>query len=160
MRSSFACPEAPRAGVDQRRRIRWEELGRPKEPCFREYQGELIEVRQQDIDAAQDNPDAVFAVLRFRPWTAPAYCRLTFLQISVTPAEVNPRRLPIRWSELGSPSKPGTFEYRGLRVHVQGKNIEAADRDPDAVFMATQIRPHTGHPYYVLRSTADLNVPS
>ena len=156
MRTSLAFREVP---VERRRRIRWDELGRPIEPCFREYQGELIEVRQKDIEAAQDNPNAVFSAQRFRPWTGPEYYRLGCLQIvnglpepAVTPADANanPRRLRIKWSDLGVLSKPGTVEHRGLIIYVQAKDIEAAGGNPEALFTATQIRPHTGHPYYVL----------
>jgi hypothetical protein len=156
MRTSLAFRELP---VQERRRIRWGELGRPKEPCFREYQGELIEVRQKDIEAAQDNPNAVFNALRFRSWTGPEYYRLGCLQsenelpeAAVTPADAkgNPRRLLIKWSDLGVPSKPGTVEHRGLIIYVQAKSIEAAGGNPEALFTATQIRPHTGHHYYVL----------
>jgi hypothetical protein len=158
MRSNFAFREPPMLDLEQRPRIRWDDLGQPIEPCFREYQGELIEVRQRDIEAAQGNPNAVFTALRFRPWTGPAYYRLGFLQIrdeprsavALTPPNANPRRLLIKWSDLGVPSRPGKFRHQGLIVDVQEKNIEAASGNPEAVFAATQIRPHIGPPYYVL----------
>jgi len=35
-------------------------------------------------------------------------------------------------------------------VAVQHKDIEAACGNPDARFSASQIRPHSGRPYYVL----------
>jgi hypothetical protein len=35
-------------------------------------------------------------------------------------------------------------------VAVQHKDIEAASGNPDARFSASQIRPYSGRPYYVL----------
>jgi hypothetical protein len=145
--------------TEQRLRIRWDDLGRPTEPCTREYNGELIDVRQRDIAAAQGNPNAVFIATRFRPWTGREYYRLGSVQIAEkapAPPKVEdspnaePRHLLIKWSDLGCPSKPGTFGYRGLIVDVQEKNIVAAGGDSDAVFKATHIRPHTGRSYYIL----------
>ena len=148
---------------EQRLRIRWDDLGRPTEPCTREYNGELVSVREQDIVAAQGNPDAVFTATRFRPWTGREYYRLGSVQTvekAPVPPKVEearneePRHLLIKWSDLGCPSKPGTFGYRGLIVDVQEKNIAAAAGSADAVFKATHIRPHTGRSYYILGKVA------
>jgi len=141
----------------QRLRIRWGDLGCPTEPCVLEYQGDLIEVRQREIDAAKANPDVVFTAARFQTWTGPSYFRLGILHVpqsaSTTPriqAAKDQARLSIRWGDLGTPTSPSTINYQGMIVAVQHKDIEAACGNPDARFSALQIRPHSGRPYYVL----------
>jgi hypothetical protein len=140
---------------------RWDDLGQPTSPCTCEYRGELVQVRQKDIEAAQGNPNAMFALRRFRPWTGPEYYLLGSLQglgqvraatvCTAKDSNGDPRRLLIKWGDLGSPSNPGTFGYRGLIIDVKEKNIEAAETNPEAIFTATQIRPpHGGRSYYVL----------
>ena len=150
-----AAPEAHH----RRLRIRWDDLGCPIEPCTREYHGELVEVRQRDIEAANANPNAVFTASRFRLWGGPSYYRLGRLEASTMPLDVRskvqsydegPRRLLIKWKDLGSPSIPDNVAFRGTVVEVQAKNIEAARGNPNAVFTATKIRPHARRPYYVL----------
>jgi hypothetical protein len=143
--------------LKQRLRIRWGDLGCPTEPCILEYQGELIEIRQSEIDAAKANPDVVFTASRFQTWTGPSYYRLGILYVP-QPTSAKPRkqaaldkaRVLIRWGDLGSPTEPGTFNYRGMIVAVQHKDIAAARSNPDAIFSASQIRPHSGRSYYVL----------
>ena len=148
---------APGKPAEQRIAIRWDDLGCPTQPCTREYQGELVEVRERDIQAAHGNPSAIFTAYRFQLWGGPAYYRLGVTESPrpvATPQAPKPdegaRQLLIKWAELGSPSTPGTFEYRGTVVDVQYKNILAARGNPEAVFTATKIRPHAGRPYYVL----------
>jgi hypothetical protein len=148
---------APGKPAEQRIAIRWDDLGCPTQPCTREYQGELVEVRERDIQAAHGNPSAIFTAYRFQLWGGPAYYRLGVTESPrpvATPQAPKPdegaRQLLIKWAELGSPSTPGTFEYRGTVVDVQYKNILAARGNPEAVFTATKIRPHVGRPYYVL----------
>jgi len=137
-------------------KIRWDELGQPTQPCVREYNGDLIDVRQRDIDLARGNPDAVFAVSRFRLWTGPEYYRLGKVQLPSPVSEARSqsydgaRHVLIRWSDLGSPRKPGRFAYRGSIVDVQEKDIAAARDNSAAVFMATRLRPYIGSSYYVL----------
>jgi hypothetical protein len=158
MRGGIGLRPASVERAKQRLRIRWGDLGCPTKPCVQEYQGELIEVRQREIDAAKANPDAVFTATRFQTWTGPAYYRLGFLHLpkesSCKPSNVQPaegeRHLLIKWGDLGSPSKPGTYSCRGMIVDVQQRTIDAAGGNPDACFSATQIRPHSGRPYYVL----------
>ena len=156
MRNGLDFRAAPRA-IGQRLRIRWHDLGCPTQPCTREYNGELVEVRQRDIEAADDNPNAVFAASRFQVWTGPAFYWLG--EVEIPNAVSNKRhtsrpavapRLLIKWEDLGSPSISGTFDYRGTVVDVQDRNIVAAEGNPEAVFTATQIRPYVGRAYYVL----------
>ena len=157
MRSGLNFRAAPARAVGQRLRIRWDDLGRPTQPCTREYNGELIEVRQRDIQAADGNPNAVFTASRFRLWTGPAYYRLGEVEIPNAASSARhtsqpggARHLRIKWEDLGSPSISGTVGYRGSVVDVQDKNIVAAKGNPQAIFTATQIRPYVGRAYYVL----------
>jgi hypothetical protein len=60
---------------------------------------------------------------------------------------------------LGMPSEPGRVIYRGTSVDVKQKDIIAARGNPAAVFTATQLRPHTGSPYYVLGKVEFATVP-
>ena len=104
------------------------------------------------------NPDVVFSATRAQTWTGPAYYRLGFLhppkesasRPNAMQAPDRELRLVIRWGDLGSPTKPGTFNCRGRIVDVQQRNIEAARGNPDARFSAMRIRPHTGREYYIL----------
>ena len=142
--------------AERRLRIRWDELGQPTQPCIREYNGDLVDVRQRDIDLARGHPDAVFTASRFRLWTGPAYYRLGTVQLPSPTSDAcsqrydGARHVLIRWSDLGSPIEPGRFAYRGSVVDVQEKDIAAARSNSAAVFKATQLRPHIGGPYYVL----------
>src|SRR5215207_8667448 len=136
MRSGIKFQALPVNGNGQLTTARWDDLGQPTAPCIREYLGEFVQVRQKDIEAGQANPDAVFVLRRFRPWTGPEYYLLGLLVISeqvrvgnvraAKESNVNLRRLLIKWGDLGTPSRPGTFGYRGLIIDVQAKNIEAA----------------------------------
>ncbi|HEY0565020.1 MAG TPA: hypothetical protein VGC88_05520 [Terriglobales bacterium] len=148
------------AEVHQRRlRIKWDDIGCPTQPCTREYKGEIVEVRQCDIEAANGNPNAVFTASQFRLWGGPSYYRLGFVDIPTLPVDIRsklqaydegPRQLLIRWKDLGSPSQADTICFRGTVVKVQHKDILAAKANPDAVFTATKIRPHASPPYYLL----------
>jgi len=116
-----------------------------------------VEVRQRDVQAANGNPNAVFTASRFRLWTGPAYYRLGEVEIPSAASNARhtsqpggARHMLIKWKDLGSPSISGTFAYRGSAVHVQEKNVVAAEGNPEAVFSATQIRPYVGPAYYVL----------
>ena len=156
MNTGLTLRATPAPGAEKRLKIRWGELGQPTEPCFREYNGDLVEVRQRDIDVAAANPDAVFTASRVRLWTGPAYYRLGEVSLSSATNEARPkdrdgsRRVLIRWSHLGSPAKPGRYGFEEAVVDVRAKDIAAANNDPNTVFTATQIRPHVGRPYYVL----------
>ena len=152
---TFRAPGA----VPPRVRIRWDAIGCPTQPCTREYNGELVEVRQKDIEAANGNPNAVFTLSRFRLWGGPSYYRLSAVELPAQPLDVmsklraydeGPRQLLINWKELGSPSKPERVPFRGAVVEVRQRNIIAAMGNPDAVFTATKICPHASRPYYVL----------
>src|SRR5215213_10406507 len=78
---------ATTGSCEGRLKIRWADLGQPTEPCIRDYNGDIVEVRQRDIDAVVGNPDAVFAVSLFRLWTGPTYYRLGDVNFpSSTPA--------------------------------------------------------------------------
>ena len=147
------------AAVSPRARIRWDVLGCPTHPCTREYKGELVEVRQKDIDAANGNPNAVFTLSRFRLWGGPSYYRLGAVEVPPPTLDVQsklraydegPRQLLIKWKDLGSPSTPDRVQFRGTVVEVRERNIIAARGNPDAVFTATKICPHASRPYYVL----------
>ena len=156
MNTGLTLRAAPARAAEQRVKIRWGELGQPTEPCIREHKGDLVEVRQRDIDVAAANPDAVFTASRVRLWTGPAYYRLGEVSLSSATNEACPkdrdgaRRVLIRWSHLGLPLKPGRYGFGEAVVDVRAKDIVAANNDPNTVFTATQIRPHVGQPYYIL----------
>ena len=44
-------------------KIRWGDLGSPTLPCEMDYYGKRIIVTAQDIEAAKEDPDAVFTAL-------------------------------------------------------------------------------------------------
>src|SRR4051812_43488946 len=129
MRLTFkAAPEE----VRQRLRIKWDDLGCPTQPCTREYKGELVEVRQRDIEAANGNADAVFTASQFRLWGRPVYYRLGAVEIPTAPLDIRsklqaydegPRQLLVKWKDLGSPSTADTISFRGTVVKVQQKDV-------------------------------------
>ena len=153
-RSIFAT--ASKHLAEPRLRIEWAQLGQPAEPCIREFNGDLFEVRQRDIELARGNPAAVFIASRLRLWTGPSYYRLSEVEFPTgaseprTESQLASRHVQIRWSQLGTPTKAGRVTYRGAVVDVKPKDIAAAGGNPEAMFTATQIRPHSGQPYYVL----------
>ena len=51
--------------IDVYRIVAWAELGCPTEPANIEYDGMTLSVRQWHIDAAKDDPSAIFGVSRF-----------------------------------------------------------------------------------------------
>src|SRR4051812_34362441 len=90
MRTRLTSRAAP-AGHQQRLRIRWHDLDCPTQPCTREYKGELVEVRQRDIEAAGGNPNAVFLASRFRIWGGPSYYRLGLVEKATAPSGLKSR---------------------------------------------------------------------
>jgi hypothetical protein len=49
-----------------------------------------------------------------------------------------PHTIKIRWSDLGLPTTPGSYGYRGRTVRVRQQDIERAKGNPDAEFTAIQ----------------------
>jgi hypothetical protein len=52
--------------------VTWDELNCPPEPCRVECKGMTIQIKQSHIDAANNDPSATFAVIRFQPLSGPA----------------------------------------------------------------------------------------
>jgi len=48
-------------------KVRWGDLGSPTAPCVVDYWGNLIDVKQTNIDAAEGNPDAIFTATEYWP---------------------------------------------------------------------------------------------
>jgi hypothetical protein len=48
------------------------------------------------------------------------------------------RIIKIRWSDLGSPTAPGVYLFRGIKVRVRLRDIEVAKGNPNAVFRAVR----------------------
>jgi hypothetical protein len=46
------------------------------------------------------------------------------------------KRIRVRWSDLGSPTQAGTYDYGIHRIGVTLGDIERSNGNPDAVFTA------------------------
>jgi hypothetical protein len=62
--------------TEHRFKIRWGALGCPTTPGEYNYEGRLIRVQQWQIDAADNNADAVFTVICSTPLSGPETCVL------------------------------------------------------------------------------------
>ena len=49
--------------TEERSRVLWSALGSPTQPGIYDWDGYLVHVEQTHIDAAEGNPDAIFAAL-------------------------------------------------------------------------------------------------
>jgi len=52
--------------------VTWGDLNCPPEPCRVLCKGMTIQIQQSHIDAANDDPSATFAVIRFQHLSGPA----------------------------------------------------------------------------------------
>ena len=64
----------------------------------------------------------------------------------------------ISWRELGSPSEPGTYRWRGIAVQVRQRDIDlansATEQSEAVIFNATLFEPISGERRYVLANLA------
>ena len=94
-------------------------------------------MRARDIEAANGNFNAVFTASEFRLWGDQTYYRLGVVDIPAAPVDVRsklqaydggPRRLLIKWKDLGSPlqvpgpsHRSGTHRAKGSRARDAGR---------------------------------------
>ena len=54
------------------------------------------------------------------------------------------RRFRLLWGALGSPTKPGIYDWDGCPLHVTQLHIDAAEGNPDAICYVTTSIPSSG----------------
>lgn len=54
------------------------------------------------------------------------------------------RRFRVLWGALGSPTKPGIYDWDGCPLHVTQVHIDAAEANPDAICYVTTSIPSSG----------------
>jgi hypothetical protein len=56
----------------------------------------------------------------------------------------------VRWSDLGCPTEPGTYDYDGFPIIVRSHHVEGANNDPDTIFTVISVRPVSGPEQFAL----------